>query len=333
MPTDRPEDVLQTGIQAVSSAPRLEVGPVPLTRIAHYELIKEVGRGGMGVVFKARDVKLNRIVALKVIRGGALASADELQRFDKEATAAAQLQHPNIVALFDCDAHNQQPYLSMEFIGGTSLSERLALGPLSGRRAAEYLELTARAVHYAHSRGIIHRDLKPANVLLDEHDQPKVTDFGLAKHMTASSDQTRTGAPLGTPSYMSPEQATGKKDIGPSSDVYSLGAILYELMTGKPPFCGETPLATLSLVEKQDPIAPRLLNPGVDRDLETICLKCLEKAPLQRYISAESLADDLHRYLQGEPIAACRRSACSAALRQVVQNATRLRRASPRSSW
>ena len=306
---------INTGIQAAPGGPRLEVGPVPLTRVAEYELIKEVGRGGMGVVFKARHVRLNRIVALKMIRGGALANSDELQRFEKEAAAAAQLQHPNIVALYEVSAHNQQPYLSMEYIGGTSLAERLSLGPLSGRRAAEYLEITARAVHYAHTRGIVHRDLKPANVLLDENDQPKVTDFGLAKQMETTSDQTRTGAILGTPSYMSPEQAAGRKDISPSSDVYSLGAILYELMTGKPPFCGETPLATLNLVAEQDPIAPRLLNPAVDRDLETICLKCLEKSPVRRYSSAESLADDLHRYLSGETITARRVNVAARAMK------------------
>jgi eukaryotic-like serine/threonine-protein kinase len=321
-PADKPNDVLATGIQAVSSGARIEVGPVPLTRVAEYELIKEVGRGGMGVVFKARDVRLNRIVALKMIRGGELANSDELQRFDKEANAAAQLKHPNIVGVYRVSDDKEQPFLSMEFIGGTSLAERVALGPLSGRRAAEYLELTARAVHYAHSQGIIHRDLKPANVLLDENDQPKVTDFGLAKQMAARSDQTRTGAVLGTPSYMSPEQATGSKAIGPSSDVYSLGAILYELITGKPPFCGETPLATLSLVEKQDPIAPRLLNPAVDRDLETICLKCLEKTTDRRYESAESLADDLHRYLQGEPINARRVSLIGRGVKWCKRNKT-----------
>ena len=319
-PPDKPQDVMQTGIQAVSSAPRLEVGPVPLTRVAEYELIKEVGRGGMGVVFKARHVRLNRIVALKMIRGGALANSDELQRFEKEAAAAAQLQHPNIVALFEVSNYNQQPFLSMEYIGGTSLSERVSLGPLSGRRAAEYLELTARAVHYAHTRGIIHRDLKPANVLLDENDQPKVTDFGLAKQMTARSDQTRTGAVLGTPSYMSPEQAAGSKDIGPGSDVYSLGAILYELITGKPPFTGETALQTLNLVTEQDPIPPSVLNPSVDRDLETICLKCLEKTSGRRYDSAESLADDLHRYLDGDAITARRVSFVGRAFKWCKRN-------------
>jgi WD40 repeat protein/serine/threonine protein kinase len=319
-PNELAAAALETGIKAVSGSPRLEVGPIPLTRVAGYELIKEVGRGGMGVVFKARHVRLNRIVALKLIRGGALANSDELQRFDKEAEAAAQLQHPNIVALYDHDPNHQPPFLSMEFIGGTSLSERVSLGPLSGRRAAEYLELTARAVHYAHTRGIVHRDLKPANVLLDENDQPKVTDFGLAKLMEANSDQTRTGAVLGTPSYMSPEQAAGSKDINPASDIYSLGAILYELITGKPPFCGETPLKTLNLVAEQDPIAPRLLNPSVDRDLETICLKCLEKAPSRRYPSAEALADDLHRYLQGEPITGRRVSLVGRGIKWVRRN-------------
>ncbi|HZZ80733.1 MAG TPA: serine/threonine-protein kinase, partial [Gemmataceae bacterium] len=321
-PGDKVEEVLKTGIQAMSDGPRLEVGPVPLTRVAKYELLKEIGRGGMGVVFKARDVQLNRIVALKMIRSAALANADELQRFAKEAAAAAQLQHPNIVALFDVSPSDQQPFLSMEYIGGTSLSERVSLGPLSGRRAAEYLELTARAVHYAHTRGIIHRDLKPANVLLDENDQPKVTDFGLAKQMKSRSDQTRTGAILGTPSYMSPEQAAGSKDIGPASDVYSLGAILYELITGKPPFAGETPLATLNLVAESEPIAPRLLNPNVDRDLETICLKCLEKTPNRRYDSAESLADDLHRYISGEPITARRVSMIGRAVKWCQRNKT-----------
>ncbi len=321
-PGAQPADPLKTGIQAVSDTPRLDVGPVPLTRVAKYELLKEIGRGGMGVVFKARDVQLNRIVALKMIRSAALANSDELQRFAKEAAAAAQLQHPNIVALYDVSPSDQQPYLSMEYIGGTSLSERVSLGPLSGRRAAEYLELTARAVHYAHTRGIIHRDLKPANVLLDENDQPKVTDFGLAKQMKSRSDQTRTGAVLGTPSYMSPEQAAGSKEIGPASDVYSLGAILYELTTGKPPFCGETALATLNLVAESDPIPPRLLNPAVDRDLETICLKCLEKDPKRRYESAESLADDLHRFISGEPITARRVSVVGRAVKWCQRNKT-----------
>jgi WD40 repeat protein len=282
------------------------IEPPPLSRIAHYELIEEIGRGGMGVVFKARDVRLGRVVALKMILGGALARPEDLQRFENESQAAAKLQHPNIVALWEVGAYENQPYFSMEYISGTSLSERVTLGPLPGARAAIYLEATARALDYAHGRGIIHRDLKPGNILLDEHDQPKVTDFGLAKLIAVDSGQTRTGAVLGTPSYMSPEQAAGRRDLGPAVDIYSLGAILYELLTGKPPFAGATPLATVNLVAEQEPLAPRLLNPAVDIDLETICLKCLEKDPHRRYASAGALADDLRRFLDGKPIAARR---------------------------
>ncbi len=280
--------------------------PLPLSRVAEYQLLEEIGRGGMGVVFKARHVRLGRVVALKMILGGALAHADDLHRFHTEEEAAAQLQHPNIVALYEVGVFENQPFFAMEYISGTSLGDRVALGPLPGRRAAGYLEVTARAVHFAHTRGILHRDLKPGNVLLDENDQPKISDFGLAKLMATDSGQTRTGAVLGTPSYMSPEQAAGRKDLGPAGDVYSLGAILYELLTGRPPFAGETPLATINLVAEQEPLSPRLLNPAVDLDLETICLKCLEKDPRRRYASAGDLADDLRHYLDGKPITARR---------------------------
>jgi WD40 repeat protein/tRNA A-37 threonylcarbamoyl transferase component Bud32 len=302
------------------AGPPPEFALAPLTRLGDYELLREVGRGGMGVVFKARHVRLNRVVALKMIRAGALADGEELQRFAKEAEAAAQLQHPGIVAVYEIGSHEQTPFLSMEYISGCSLAERAAPGPLPGRRAAAYLEATARAVHSAHSRGVLHRDLKPANVLLDEQDQPKITDFGLAKLMTTDSGQTRTGAVLGTPSYMSPEQAAGRKDLGPAADIYSLGAILYELLTGTPPFRGETALATLNLVADQEPISPHLLNPGLERDLETICLKCLEKDPARRYESAEALAVDLRRYLDGEPIAARRLSVHGRAARWCRRN-------------
>jgi WD40 repeat protein len=299
---------------------------LPLDRVGHYELIAEIARGGMGVVFKARHVHLNRVVALKMVQGGTLARPDELQRFHTEAEAAAQLQHPGIVALYEVETHEGQPYFSMEFVKGTSLAVLATQGPLPSHRGARYLEQTARAVHYAHTRGILHRDLKPANVLVDEQDQPKVTDFGLAKLLQTDSGQTRTGVVIGTPSYMAPEQAAARKDLGPPCDVYSLGAILYELLTGRPPFRGETALATLSLVAEQDPVAPRLLNPKVDQELETICLKCLEKDPGRRYATAETLADDLARYQAGEPIAArrvgrlgraikwCRRKPAAAAL-------------------
>jgi WD40 repeat protein/tRNA A-37 threonylcarbamoyl transferase component Bud32 len=284
----------------------LEGDSLVLSRFADFELLAEIGRGGMGVVYKARQVRLNRIVALKMILGGSLADKDDLGRFETEAAASAQLQHPGIVALFEIGCHDNQPYFSMEYIAGSNLSQRVAEGPLPSRIAATYLEATARAVHFAHTRGIIHRDLKPANILLDEHNHPRVSDFGLAKVLATDSGQTRTGAVLGTPSYMAPEQAAARKDIGPACDVYSLGAILYELLTAKPPFKGETALATLSQVADQEPVLPRLLNPAADRDLETICLKCLEKDPARRYASAEALADDLRRYLQGEPIAARR---------------------------
>jgi WD40 repeat protein/tRNA A-37 threonylcarbamoyl transferase component Bud32 len=306
------------------------VGSLPLSRLADYELLAEVGRGGMGVVFKARHVRLNRVVALKMILGGALARAEDLQRFDTEAAAAAQLQHPGIVALYEAGCHQGQPFFSMEYVSGSSLAQRVVPGPLPGRQAAAYIAKVARAVHYAHGRGILHRDLKPANVLLDEGDQPKVTDFGLAKVLQTDTGQTRTGAVIGTPSYMAPEQAAGRKNLGPACDVYSLGAVLYELLTARPPFRGDNALATLSLVADAEPLAPRLLNPRADRDLETICLKCLEKEPARRYASAEALANDLRRFLDGEPITArrvgvvgralkwCRRKPAAAALAAVV---------------
>jgi WD40 repeat protein/tRNA A-37 threonylcarbamoyl transferase component Bud32 len=304
----------RTGPSETPPAP----GPVPsfpLYRVGDYELLSEIGRGGMGVVFKARHVRLHRVVALKMILSGLLARPEDLQRFETEAAAAAQLQHPNIVALYEAGTQDGQPYFSMEYVSGSSLAQRVALGVLPGRLAASYLERLARAVQYAHVRGIIHRDLKPANVLLDEEDQPKITDFGLAKVLQSDSGQTRTGAVVGTPSYMAPEQARARKDVGPACDVYSLGAILYELLTGSPPFRGETALATLALVADKDPVAPRLLNPRVDRDLETVCLKCLEKDPARRYASAEALAEDLRRYLDGEPISARRLGAAGRALK------------------
>jgi WD40 repeat protein len=281
-------------------------GPQPLSRIGEYEILSTIGRGGMGVVFKARHVRLGRVVALKMLSGGLLARPEDVHRFEIEAAAAAQLQHPNIVALYEVGTYEDQPFFSMEFVHGSSLAGRVLFGPLPGRLAASYLERVARAVHYAHSRGIIHRDLKPANILLDEADEPKITDFGLAKLTAGDSGQTRTGTVMGTPSYMAPEQANARKDIGPACDIYSLGAILYELITGRPPFQGESALETLRRVAEDEPVAPRLLNPHVDRDLETICLKCLEKEPGRRYATAAALADDLRHYLGGEPITARR---------------------------
>jgi hypothetical protein len=256
----------------------------------------------MGIVFKAREPGLNRLVAIKMVLPGALPDDSELQRFHTEASAAANLQHPHIVAVHRVGQLGERHFFTMDYIDGPSLTQRLAQGPLPGRTAARYVAAVARAIHHAHQNGVLHRDLKPANILLDAADQPHVTDFGLAKHFTTDSGQTRTGAILGTPSYMAPEQASGSKDIGPACDVYGLGALLYELLTARPPFRGETPLDTLQQVLEVEPAPPRLLNPKVDRDLETICLKCLAKQPRQRYTTAQEVADDLERYLGGDSI-------------------------------
>jgi serine/threonine protein kinase len=270
-----------------------------------YELLSEVARGGMGVVYRAKQAGLNRVVALKMILAGKLANADDVQRFRAEAEAAANLQHPNIVAVFEVGEIESQHFFSMEFIDGLSLSQMLHRGPIPGRRVARYLQTLAQAVHYAHERGIVHRDLKPSNILIDSADQPHITDFGLAKQLNTDSGQTRTGTVLGTPSYMAPEQAEGRTHaIGPAADIYSLGAILYECLTGKPPFRNENVYDTVRQVINDAPRPPRELNDQVDEDLELICLKCLEKDPALRYDTARALADDLRRFLDGEPISA-----------------------------
>jgi hypothetical protein len=282
----------------------VETGP-PLREFGSYELLAEVARGGMGVVYRARQKGLNRTVALKMILPGRLASSEDQQRFRIEAEATARLQHPNIVTVYEVGEVDGQHFYSMDFIDGPSLAERLAAGPMPGRLAARYALTLAQAVHHAHSHGILHRDLKPSNILLDRQDEPHITDFGLAKKIGGDSGQTRTGAVMGTPSYMAPEQASGRiKELGPACDVYGLGAVLYELLTGRAPFHSETPLDTLKQVLETDAAPPRLLNPKIDRDLETICLKCLEKDPRRRYASAGALAADLHHYLTGEAITA-----------------------------
>jgi serine/threonine protein kinase len=270
-----------------------------------YELLEEIGRGGMGVVYRARQISLNRIVALKMVLAGRLAEEDDLQRFRTEAESAGRLQHPNIVAVHEVGEIDGQHFFSMEFIDGTSLAQRLRGGPLPGRSAARYIRQVARAVHCAHQNGTLHRDIKPGNIMIDRGDEPHVTDFGLAKRLGEDSGQTRTGTVVGTPSYMAPEQAAGKtRELGPACDIYGLGAVLYELLTGRPPFRAETPVHTVMQVIENEPVPPRLLNANVDIDLETICLKCLEKDPARRYASAEALAADLDRYLNGEPITA-----------------------------
>ena len=259
----------------------------------------------MGVVFKARHKTLDRVVALKMILAGRLAGADDLVRFRTEAEAAAKLQHPHIVAVHDVGEVDGQHYFSMEFIDGPTLAQRVAKGPLPSRAAARYVCQIARAIQYAHCQGVLHRDLKPSNILIDSQDEPHVTDFGLAKRLGGDHGQTRTGAILGTPSYMAPEQADGRIKVqGAWTDVYGLGAVLYELLTGRPPFKAETPVETLMQVLETEPVPPRLLNRKIDHDLETICLKCLEKNTTRRYATAEALADDLHRYLNGDSITA-----------------------------
>jgi len=277
---------------------------VVMRRFGDYDLVDEIARGGMGVVFKARQVRLNRIVAVKMILTGQLASQADVQRFYAEAEAAANLQHPNIVGIHEVGELDGQHFFSMDYVAGSSLTDLVRDGPLDSRRAAAYVQTTSEAIHYAHQHGILHRDLKPSNVLLDEHDQPRVTDFGLAKRIEGGSQLTATGTMVGTPSYMPPEQASPHAAVGPTSDVYSLGAILYELVTARPPFQAATPLDTLLMVLDAEPTAPHLLNRKVDRDVETIALKCLQKDPLRRYASAQDLADDLGRYLRGEPIEA-----------------------------
>jgi tetratricopeptide (TPR) repeat protein len=276
-----------------------------LPAVPGYEVLAELGRGGMGVVYQARQKSLKRLVALKMIRSGAYAGTEERQRFLREAEAVASLQHPNIVQIHEIGTHDGLSYFSLEFVDGGTLAGKLGDKPLLAEDASRLVETLARAVAHAHQRGIIHRDLKPANVLLSADGTPKVTDFGLAKQLQAEAGQTQSGAILGTPSYMAPEQASGQtRDVGPPTDVYALGAILYEALTGRPPFRAATVLETLQQVRAQDPTPPRALNPKVPRDLETICLKCLRKEPAGRYSSALALAQDLERFVAGESILA-----------------------------
>jgi tetratricopeptide (TPR) repeat protein len=273
-------------------------------RFGDYELLEEIAHGGMGAVYKARQVSLGRLVALKLILAGRLADDEDVRRFRREAEAAAQLDHPGIVPVYEVGEHNGQHFFSMGLVEGESLAHRMARGPLPAREAAALVQAVAEAMAYAHARGVIHRDLKPGNILVDREGRPRVTDFGIAKRMTEDSGQTRAGEVMGTPSYMPPEQAVGSKDLGPAADVYALGAVLYALLDGRPPFHAATVQETLRQVVDQEPVPPHRLNPSVPRDLETICLKCLEKDPRRRYASAAELADDLRRYLAEEPIRA-----------------------------
>jgi len=275
-----------------------------------YELLEELGRGGMGVVYRARQLSLDRIVALKMVLRGQLASRDDLLRFQSEAEAAARLKSPHIVPIHDVGEYDGHAFFTMAHIEGETLSKRLAAGPLPSREAAEILLAVSRAIEVAHAKGILHRDLKPSNILIDRDGTPHVTDFGLAKRVSTAGETvdpslTRTGAVLGTPSYMAPEQAAGTRgQLGPATDVYGLGALLYQMLTGRPPFQAATPLDTVLLVLEQDPVPPRLLNPRADRELELIAMRCLQKPPDLRYEGADGLSEDLSAYLAGEPIAA-----------------------------
>ena len=295
-----------------------------------YDILEELGRGGMGVVYKARHRRLQRLVALKMVLAGAHVGQVGLARFRAEAEAVAKLLHSNIVQIYETGEHEGRPYFSLEFVEGGSLDQRIGESPTSPRAAAQLVETLARTMEVAHQRGIVHRDLKPANILLAklgsqssvvrnrEIDSsslpadhwsrttvPKIADFGLAKRVDDDSSQTQSGAILGTPSYMAPEQAGGKnREIGPAVDIYSLGAILYELLVGRPPFKAGNPIDTVRQVIEQEPVPPRQLEPRVPHDLETICLKCLEKDPARRFASAAELADDLRRFVDGDPILA-----------------------------
>jgi serine/threonine protein kinase len=266
-----------------------------------YELLEEIARGGMGIVYKARQASLNRTVALKMNLKRVLATPVDVARFRAEAKSAAALDHPHIVPIHEVGKHEGQQYFAMRYVDGTTLA---CASRQSARAEVARLLDIARAVHFAHQRGILHRDLKPSNVLIDRAGMAFVTDFGLAKRTGVDSSLTETGQPLGTPRYMAPEQAAGRKDLTVAADVYSLGGILHERLTGRPPFVGDNLLEVLRQVREVEPPRPSSMLPGLDRDLETICLKCLEKNPGRRYASAEALADDLDHWLKGEPITA-----------------------------
>jgi len=275
----------------------------PPCQFGSYELLEEIGRGGMGVVYKARQESLDRSVAIKMILSSHLASAEHVRRFRAEAKAAAGLRHPHIVHIHEVGQIHGQHYFAMEYVDGESLSERMARRPLEIESAAAIISKVARAVDYLHQHGVVHRDLKPSNILLDSDGEPCVTDFGLAKVFSADSERTATGVIAGTPSYMAPEQAAGcQEKVGPACDIYSLGAILYELLTGRPPFRADTPLDTVMQVLSREPALPRRLNRRVPRQLELICLKCLAKSADDRYPTASALADDLDHFLKGEAL-------------------------------
>jgi len=271
--------------------------------VSGYEILGELGRGGMGVVYKARQKALNRLVAIKMVLAGGHAGSEQLARFHLEAEAVAALKHPNIVQIYEVGECDSLPYFSLEFVDGSPMDKMLGGKPLAIPETARLMEILARAMHFAHEQGIVHRDLKPANVLLTADGIPKITDFGLAKKLEGDSSQTKSGTLMGTPSYMAPEQARGEfKGLGPQADVHSLGAMMYEMLVGRPPFLGASPVETIMQVIKQEPVPPSRLIEKLPADIETICLKCLQKEPEKRYPTAAALAEDLRRYLADEPI-------------------------------
>ena len=277
----------------------------PWPAVPGFQILAEIGLGGMGIVYRAHQSRLNRIVALKMLLGGPAASQRAIARFRAEAAAIAHLQHPNIVQIFDIIEHEGQLLLSLEYVPGGNLAKRIAGKPQPSKQAAEVVRQLAVAMKFAHERGIVHRDLKPSNILLTDDGVPKITDFGLAKRLDTDTSTTKTGTVLGTPDYMAPEQAEGRvREIGPATDIYALGAILYEMLTGQAPFRDEAVVRVLDAVRFKKPRLPRELVPETPTDLEQICLKCLEKSPSQRYASAGDLADDLARFLNGEPVGA-----------------------------
>ena len=279
----------------------------PVRFVGKYEILGELGRGGMGVVHLARQPDLNRVVAIKRLLRGASASPDDMARFRAEASAAARLSHPHIVGVYDVGVERDVPFLVMQYVEGTTLARKLADGPLPPRAAATLLAPICRAVAHAHERGVLHRDLKPSNILIDLSGQPLVGDFGLAKRIDLGAEfgPTITGAIVGSPSYMAPEQASSRHStVGPPADVYALGAILYQMLTGRPPFQAASPIDTMLMVLEQDPVPPRVLNPRANHDLEMVALKCLQKRPENRYPTADALADDLDAFLLGHPVSA-----------------------------
>ena len=292
--------------QTLSLAPGALVARPVFGEFGDYELLDEIARGGMGIVFRAKEKSLNRVVALKMILAGRLATAEEVRRFRLEAEEASHLDHPGIVPIYHIGEHAGQHYFTMKFIEGGTLRYQDPGRKSDEARIAKLIASVAQAVHEAHRHGILHRDIKPSNILIDTDGRPHVTDFGLAKQLDRPSGQTRSGDIVGTPQYMSPEQAASRKDLTTATDIYSVGAVLYYLLTGRPPFDSRSTMETLLLVLEKDPVPPQKINPRLDRDLETICLTCLNKDPQRRYSSAAALAQDLERYLAGEPIHARR---------------------------